>query len=133
MRRARLPEVPEFRQNAQRAALRAEGQATSAVWQREFSCFAAARAACVSTWLGEPWTLSRWYPTRARLEAYASLPARVYRFAKTVDGYHPSTWTRENNFCRAAQSDIYFHRAIYGAHEICKTIIELIESSARLS
>ena len=27
-------------------------------------------------------------PTRARLEAYASLPARS--FARTVDGYHPS-------------------------------------------
>ena len=33
--------------------------------------------------------LSRWCPTRARLEAYASLPAR------TVDGYHPSNNNRD--------------------------------------
>ena len=55
-RAARPPEVLfvsrcDLRQNAQRAALRVAGQETSG--KVLFSCSAAARSACVSTWLGE--------------------------------------------------------------------------------
>ena len=59
--------------------------------------------------------LSRCYPTRARLEAYASLSFRsrfalvslsfLSRFARTVDGYHPSKMLRATGHARMVRVD----------------------------